>query len=95
MKKLYFQDDAETCHTIEQHIDIMKFDGVTEREVFLAKVDRMCGYFYCREFSEVGEVNESCGKKCNEYIPRNGRGGICKHHSFLREQTEESIILKI
>lgn len=93
--KLYFKDDAENCYTIQQHIDMMKFDGEIEREVFRAKAKRGTGYFYCLEFSEVGEVKESCGKQCDKYIPRNGRGGICKHYGFLYEQTDESVTLRL
>lgn len=94
-KKLYFKDDAENCYTIEDHIDQMKFDGETEREVFVAKVERGTGYFYCCEFSEIGEVKESCGKQCDKYKPRNGRGGICKRYGFLYEQTDKSKVIKL
>lgn len=31
---------------------------------------------------------DSCGKyNCDDYIPRNGKNGICKHHSFCLKET--------
>lgn len=93
--KLYFKDDAENCYTIKQHIEQMKSLGEEEREVFRAKAERGSGCFYCLKFSEFGEVKESCGKQCYMYKPRNGKSGICKHHGFVYEQTDESKIIKL
>lgn len=94
-KELYFRNNDEHCYTIEQHYNLMMFNGETKVELFKAKVDRNNGYFYCKEFSEVGESKVSCGKQCEKYIPRNGRSGICKHHGFLYEQTKESTFLLV
>ena len=95
MAKLYFQDDDENCYNIQHHIDYMKENEIKEMKVFEAKPEHGTGMFFCKEYSEVGEVNGTCGKMCDKYMPRNGKSGICKYHGFVFEQTDKSKIIKI
>jgi hypothetical protein len=95
--KLYFKSDSdELCFTIEQHKEQMWDESEKERKVYRAKTERGLGFFYCREYSEVGETKESCGSgNCGGYSARNGKSGICKHHGFLYYKTDESKILRL
>jgi len=95
MPKLYFKDDDENCYGLQYHIDYMKENEIKEMKVFEAKPEHGTGMFFCKEYSEVGEVNGTCGKQCDLYQPRNGKSGICKHYGFVYEQTEISKTIKL
>jgi hypothetical protein len=88
MAKYYFQKDAEMCYTLDDHIDQMRFNNIKEMVVYEAKIERGTGFFYCREFGEVGEVGESCGRLCDKYAPMNGKSGKCKHAGNVYMQTD-------
>jgi hypothetical protein len=79
--KYYFSDmrDELRCYTMADHIEYMRENEIPEMTVNLAKIEFGTGYFFCREFQDIGEVGESCGKQCKKYIPRNGKNGRCKH----------------
>lgn len=95
MGKLYFRDDDENCYDLDEHLDYMVENCISEMDVFEAKIEHGTGYFFCIEFQEVGEVNATCGRMCGKYIPRNGKSGICKHYGFVYEQTDKKQTLKI
>lgn len=95
MPKLYFKNDSECCYPLQYHYDYMKENGISEMVVFEAKRETGTGYFFCQEFLEVGEVGESCGKSCEQYAPRNGKNGRCKHSGYVYEQTDISKTLKL
>jgi hypothetical protein len=44
----------------------------------------------------MGEKNsydyDGCGKVCDEYEPRNGKSGCCKHMSFCYEPGREYLL---
>lgn len=88
MSKYYFQSGDESCYPLAYHRQCMDDWGLQELTVFEAKVERGTGYFFCKEFSDVGEVGEGCGKGCSKYTPRNGKNGICKHYGNVYEQTD-------
>ena len=95
MEKYYFQKDAEMCYTLQYHLDFMKENEIKEMEVFEAEIERGTGFFYCREFMQIGEIGEGCGKSCDKYSPRNGKSGICKHSGNVYEQTEKKKVLTL
>jgi hypothetical protein len=66
----------------------MKDNGLAELKLFEAERELNSGFFFCKEFHEVGEVGESCGKLCEKYAPLNGKNGRCKHSGFVYEQTD-------
>ncbi len=89
MAKLYFQDkNAEICEPKESILDMMRFEGYDELEVYEAKKDIGSDFFFCRDVWEVGEKGE-CGKQCKSYQPRNGKNGICKHNAPVYEHGEK------
>ena len=94
--KYYFKyPDSENCYTKQHFIQEMKDRGITELEVYPAKIMYGLGYFYCQEFGESGESGEGCGKDCESYKPRNGKNGRCVHHSCCYEASDIIVILRI
>lgn len=96
MAKKYFRDDeGEYCFTIDSIKEQMISEGISELEVFEAERTTDINYFFCKEFLEVGEKNEGCGKECSSYIPNNGKNGRCKHYGYLYEPTDKKRKIKI
>lgn len=90
--KLYFGGkDEEYCFSKQYWIDRMKEAGETEMKAFLAKAVSSPDYFFCQAVDEMGEKG-SCGKLCEDYEPRNGRSGICKHNGRLYYPYKEVLI---
>ena len=96
MSKYYFRKDREDegCYSLSFLRNKMKDEELSELVLYEAKIERNSGYFWCREFQEVGEVGEGCGKECNKYSPRNGKSGRCRYSANLYEQTNRIKILK-
>lgn len=96
MPKLYFRfDNEERCYPLSSHIEYMKENNINHMEVVEAKVEYGTGFFFCHHFYEVGESNDTCGKICEAYNPRNGKNGVCTHHGNVYEKTDKSKILKL
>lgn len=68
----------------------MKDLEISEMRVFEA-VQVKDNAFFCKQESAIGEKGE-CGKGCINYIPRNGKSGICKYHGGLYEAGKEVTI---
>jgi hypothetical protein len=94
--KLYFSElNDGLCETISSIKEEMKEQGIAEMDVFEAKIEYGNGYFYCREFGDIGEVGEGCGKMCDKYSPRNGKNGRCRFSGHTYEQTEIKRTIKL
>jgi hypothetical protein len=94
--KYYFEyPDSENCYAEDFFKDEMRENGITEMVLYPAKMVKRESYFYCNEFSEVGEVGESCGNLCGKYEPRNGKNGRCRHHRNCYEPSETPITIKV
>lgn len=92
MKKLYFlNEDADHCYSEDYFQDEMKTNGLTEITVIEAEKSRSKEYIYCASVGECGESSE-CGNKCEEYEPRNGKNGGCRHRRAMYEHGDEAII---
>ena len=65
--KLYFQENDEMAYPLQYHLDYMKENDIKEMEVYQAEIEYVIGFFFCHEFSLVGEIGESCGKECEKY----------------------------
>ena len=89
--KYYFQEHDGDCYTLDYHLDCMKENDIKEMEVFEGIIARGIGYFFCQADHEMGEVGY-CGKMCEDYQPRNGKSGICKHHNFPRYPGKSKIL---
>jgi len=96
-KKLYFSSiNDEVCSTIAFHKSEMKEMNITEITLFEAKRETDSDYFWCKEFQEIGEKGQdTCGKGCCKYEPKNGKSGCCKHYGFTYEKTDIKRTLKI
>lgn len=80
--KFYFEtEDSEIAYSIEH------FDTVLERpfELFEAVPCKVEGFFWCKAVGECAEEG-SCGKACDDYEPRNGKSGICRHKGRLYDK---------
>lgn len=93
MAKLYFLGVGEDiCYQIDHWKDYMLTNGLKSLELFEAKIEYGTGYFFCREFQEVGESG-NCGKACDKYQPNNGKNGRCNHYGYVYECTDILLIL--
>ena len=54
-----------------------------EKEITVYKAEpvKVDGYMYCK-LHGAGE-DGNCGKICTDYIPRNGKRGMCKYRGKL------------
>lgn len=94
--KYYFEsEDAEMCYSESYFQELIKERELTEIEVFKAERITNSGFFFCRKFMEVDEVNGTCGKHCSKYIPRNGKSGRCKYSGYVYENIGEKVTLKL
>lgn len=95
MKYFLEKDNCDLCHPLSYFRDKIKEEELSELVLYEAKMNTNSGYFYCREFQDVGEVGETCGKFCDKYSPRNGKSGRCRFSANLYEMTDRVKILKI
>ena len=81
--KYYFEhNDSEICYQADYFQYEMYDAGLTEMEVYTAIPDNTLGVFWCKVDCFCGDdSSETCGKQCNNYEPRNGKNGCCKHHT--------------
>ena len=81
--KFYFQyNDSEMCYDEDYFQSIMDDEGLNELEVFDAIPETIKGVFWCKEQMFCGDdTQDTCGKQCFDYEPRNGKSGCCKHHT--------------
>jgi hypothetical protein len=102
MKKndLYFASRYdEFCYPLSYFQEHLEYGGEYEGEemkLYKAVRSDVPGFFWCCFYDTVFEKDEdTCGKPCKGYAPRNGKSGCCKHYSLkLYECSDEFIILK-
>jgi len=96
--KLYFSKEIgdEFCYPKAEIIEYMKENDISEMEVTEAEMETDTVYFYCREFQEIGDVGQGCGRMCKKYAPRNGKNGRCKHSAnpYSKSYRKLTIIIK-
>jgi len=92
MAKYYFSEDGEYCYPLSYWKEYLKENNLPEIKLFEAEADHGTGYFFCKEFMEVGETG-GCGKQCEGYVPNNGKNGRCKHYGYVYSQKDKFIIL--
>ena len=96
MKKHYFEnEDSEMAFTKEYFIGEMKENELPEMKLMEAIPSKDKDYFYCYFAMEVAEKEEdTCGKWCDGYEPRNGKSGVCKNKRRTSEWGR-SLIMKV
>ena len=94
--KFYFTELDETrCFTLVNIIQDMLEQGSDKLKVWEAIRETGSDYFYCKAFETVGmkgEHYDKCGKECDQYIPRNGKSGLCKFKSHCYEKGNAFIL---
>ena len=97
-KKFYFRDnESENCYSEDHFQFIMDVEGIDEIEVFEAIPAIIGGgVFWCKEHQFCGDDSrDTCGRfNCQQYEPRNGKNGRCRHHSEWLYESGEKVILK-
>lgn len=95
MKKQYFfeNEDAEHCYQEDHFQNQMQKDGLTEITVLEANKSTDKQYIYCVSIDECGEAS-GCGKECDDYEPRNGKNGCCRHRRAIYEHGDEVTLYK-
>jgi hypothetical protein len=94
MAKMYFLKGSENfCYGLDHWKDYMAEKKLPELELFEAERETGTGYFFCKEFKEVGTVGEGCGKFCDKYKPNNGKNGRCKHYGYCYDITDIKLVL--
>ena len=95
-KKYFRKGDDDCCYELPYHYDYMKEKNLKELELIEASREISTGMFWCNELQEIGNTNNgSCGKMCDEYKPRNGKNGLCKHWRHPYSYTDKNKILKL
>jgi hypothetical protein len=96
MAKLYFSEFDQTfAYELYIALDEMKKRGLSECKVYPAILVNNVDHFYCKAFDLVLDkfpVGHFCGEKCDEYKPRNGKSGCCKHWGFCYTPGDEMIL---
>jgi len=96
MAKFYFlRHNEDVCYQIGYWKEYMADNELKEIELYEAKRETGSGHFFCKEFQEIGDVGEGCGRFCDKYKPNNGKNGRCKHYGYCYEPTDKKIILKL
>ena len=96
MKYYFWPDNDELmCFRLSDIKDQMLRKGISEAEVYEARIVRGEGFFFCSEFQEVGESGDMCGKQCAKYSPRNGKSGRCRYHGGTYEPSEKVKTIKL
>lgn len=94
-QKLYFNShDEEIARTIEGNRMYMRENDLLEMDIYEARVQKVDGNFWCKEYESIGEAGE-CGKQCSAYKPRNGKSGRCVYHGQFYEPTDKKTTLKV
>lgn len=92
--KYFYELEGEMCYPLDAIKDMIRFDGLKEKEVWSAKRITGESFAWCIENGcpiERGDGN--CGMMvCEDYKPRNGKNGICKHQGYCYEATEKILI---
>lgn len=96
MSKLYFCEaiDDFRCMELSFIRQYMKEHGVPEVKIIEAKRVTKAGYFFCKEFQDIGESGDGCGILCDKYKPNNGKNGRCKHYGYCYEPTDKIKTIK-
>ena len=93
--KLYFEDsDSEVCYPLDYFTDSMD-SSESEITLYEAIPDKIPGCFWCKVQYFCGDDSrDTCGKQCNDYKPRNGKSGCCKHYATTLYIHGEKVTLK-
>lgn len=95
MKNYYFKyKDSEICHSKEYFNEYMISNKINKMQVYKAYKDKVNGIFWCNTYAFCGDDSENtCGKQCDEYEPRNGKSGCCKAYTTTLYMHGEKITL--
>jgi len=94
-QKTYFIEGIDYSMSESEVREWLLEYGLSEIKVSEAIEAKIDGFFYCK-LNGVGDKSEStCGKSCSDYIPRNGKCGMCKYRGKLYEVGGIETIIKL
>ena len=89
-RKYYFADGSEICYHIEDILDEMKENEISEMKVSEAVIDHDSGCMWCSEHNAIVQHGSGfCGKDCEHYSPNNGKNGCCSHLGYCYNSGKE------
>ncbi len=72
----------------------MLTEGLQFVSVYRAKRITGTELFYCKAVSESYDKTQGeCGKRCESYVPKNGKNGCCKHRGYCYEPDGDRIVV--
>ena len=96
--KFYFlSKDSEVCYPLEYVKMLMDLNGLVSLDIYPAVMSKVPNMFWCKHYELIGDKTEdSCGKRCNHYQPKNGKSGCCVHYSNrMYEPADEPITINL
>lgn len=96
-KQFYFKNiDSEICYNETYFKDYMSMNNINEIEVYIAEPYRSTDTFWCSAQCFCGDDSQNtCGKQCVDYRPRNGKSGCCRSYSRVLYSHGEKVKLNI
>lgn len=94
-KEMYIaEDNPEFVNDLDYFIDQLYSEHLEEIVLYRAVKDKTSGMFWCKEEQLPTEKGSCSVHSCSAYSPRNGKSGICKHHSNeLYMQTNQKLVI--
>lgn len=95
-EKIYFSEiEEDYAYTLDYILSEMVEQSKQQIWVAPAVRELKSNYFYCKAIGECcakPPYGEPCGKECEDYEPRNGASGCCKHRGFCYTPGKEHIL---
>jgi hypothetical protein len=89
--KFFRCDNKEVCYHLSNIIDDMIDEEINELVAYKAIKDKISGYAWCSELCD-SVIYGTCGNRCINYVPRNGKSGCCCNYKSTYELGEKVII---
>jgi hypothetical protein len=90
-----FQED-EICYSLDYFINRMKSEGIKNMNLCKAIPERRSDVAWCKhEGFLIEDSEETCGKQCRVYSPRNGKSGCCKYYTKTLYVHGDRVVLNI
>jgi hypothetical protein len=89
--KFFRCDNKEVCYHLSNIIDDMIDEEINELVAYKAIKDKISGYAWCSELCD-SVIYGTCGNRCINYVPRNGKSGCCCNYKSTYDVGEKVII---
>lgn len=89
-----------SMYPLAYHLEVLLQDALTHVRLYPAVMQKGTGDFWCTEHDFVGNSRmvssdyDRCGRACNEYEPRNGKSGRCRHSAPVYDTAPAVLLLR-